>query len=138
MAIEKVPKDYNAASWEKIVGSLLRRIEVLEKAQTVKKIRSVSSDAAPSLEIGELGFVRDDNSNLDVVLRADDGKFYRISGEASTSSSLPSTPAGLYVQITGDTMTGLLTLSGLPTADFHAAGKGYTDQTAKRFSILFG
>ena len=43
-------------------------------------------------------------------------------------------PAGLYsdldtryVNITGDTMTGLLTLSGVPTADLHAATKKYVD-----------
>lgn len=32
-----------------------------------------------------------------------------------------------YVNVTGDTMTGLLTLSGAPTADLHAATKAYVD-----------
>jgi len=35
-----------------------------------------------------------------------------------------------YVSTTGDTMTGLLTLSGAPTADLHAATKKYVDDTA--------
>jgi hypothetical protein len=138
MAIERIPKDYNAATYEKIISSLVRRIEVLENAKTVKKIGSLASGAAPLLEIGEPGYVRSDDSDIDLVLRADDGKIYRFSGIVSTSSSVVTTPAGVFVLKTGDTMTGLLTLSGLPTADLHAAGKGYTDQTAKRFSILFG
>jgi hypothetical protein len=40
------------------------------------------------------------------------------------------TPAdgdALYVNISGDTMTGLLTVSGPPTAALHAASKGYVD-----------
>lgn len=36
-------------------------------------------------------------------------------------------PSSGYVQKTGDTMTGLLTLSGAPTASLHAATKKYVD-----------
>lgn len=35
-----------------------------------------------------------------------------------------------YVNVTGDTMTGLLTLSGAPTADLHAATKKYVDENS--------
>lgn len=90
MPIEKLPKDYSAATVEKIITSLVRRIEVLENAQTVKKIGSLASNAAPLLNIGELGFVRDDNQNLSLVLRADDGRNYRIGALASTGSSVVS------------------------------------------------
>jgi len=37
-----------------------------------------------------------------------------------------------YVEIAGDTMTGLLTLSAAPTADLHAATKAYVDSMARR------
>lgn len=39
--------------------------------------------------------------------------------------------SSLYVKKAGDTMTGLLTLSGDPTADLHAATKQYVDTDAK-------
>jgi len=41
-----------------------------------------------------------------------------------------------YVKITGDTMTGLLTLSGVPTADLHAATKKYVDDNTP--SMVWG
>ena len=34
---------------------------------------------------------------------------------------------GEYLPLTGGTMTGLLTLSGLPTSENHAANKKYVD-----------
>lgn len=127
MALEKIPREYSASIYEKIVGSLLRRIENLESAQTVKKIGSVTSDAAPLLKMGELGFVRNDTQNLDLVLRGDDGRLYRFSGQVAVSTSVVSAPAGLYVLKSGDTMTGLLILSGDPATALGAATKQYAD-----------
>lgn len=40
-----------------------------------------------------------------------------------------------YVNITGDTMTGLLTLSGDPTSSLHAATKNYVDTTAQGLKV---
>jgi hypothetical protein len=54
-------------------------------------------------------------------------KVYSI---ASTSWSTAYAPSGNYVQKSGDTMTGLLTLSGAPTANLHAATKQYVDGAA--------
>ena len=127
MAIERIPKDYNAATYEKIISSLVRRIEELENAQTVKKISSVNSNAAPLLSIGQLGFVRNDTQNLDLVLRADDGRNYRIGALVTTSSSTVGTGSttdhgslsGLsdddhnqYVLNTGDTIAGAVVIDG--------------------------
>lgn len=47
-------------------------------------------------------------------------------GSAWSASYLP---AGAYIQKSGDTMTGALTLSGAPTNTLHAATKAYVDGT---------
>lgn len=127
MAIEKVPKEYSSAAYERIISTLVRRIEVLEGAQMVRKIGSLASGAAPLLAIGELGFVRNDNQNLDLVLRADDGRNYRIGALATTGTSTTGTGgtidhgalSGLtdddhnqYVLNTGDTVTGAVVIDG--------------------------
>ena len=127
MAIERVPKEYSPIIYEKIIGSLLRRIESLESAETVKKISSVTSDAAPLIDIGELGFARSDVQNADLVVKTDDGRLYRFSGVLSTSTSVVSSPSGVFVLKSGDTMTGLLILSGDPSAALGAATKQYAD-----------
>jgi hypothetical protein len=41
----------------------------------------------------------------------------------------PKNPDARYVNVAGDTMTGLLTLSGAPTADLNAATKKYVDDS---------
>lgn len=143
MAIEKIPREYSAAIYEKIIGSLLRRLESLEAAQTVKKIASMTSDAHPLLRIGELGFVRNDSQNLDLVLRADDGRNYRIGAlVASSTSSVGSggtndhgALSGLsdddhpqYVLDAGDTMTGALVIDAASDA-IQLKVQGHSTQT---------
>ena len=45
----------------------------------------------------------------------------------STYTDWPATANALYVNTTGDTMTGALTLSGPPSSNLHAATKAYVD-----------
>jgi len=53
----------------------------------------------------------------------------RLSGVPSSFTPAAHNHDGSYVNITGDTMTGALTLSGDPTSAKHAATKQYVDQS---------
>lgn len=54
------------------------------------------------------------------------GSFADVTGQ---SFNLATILANTFVNTSGDTMTGALTLSGAPTADLHAATKKYVDET---------
>lgn len=54
------------------------------------------------------------------------GSFTTVSGQ---SFNLADMLKNTFVNTSGDTMTGALTLSGAPTADLHAATKKYVDET---------
>ena len=53
-----------------------------------------------------------------------------VAGEVGAISS--------KVSKSGDTMTGLLTLSGAPTTDNHASTKAYTDSQATALALALG
>lgn len=82
----KIPKEYSPVEFEKIVRDLEKQIADLKTALKLKRLKSVSADAAPSLGIGDSGYVLDDNQNFDYVVRAEDGRLYRIGGLAAGSS----------------------------------------------------
>lgn len=85
----------------------------------------------------KLGFIGWDNSSGKFVLLTDATNTSEvISGTKGTLDALLSfsnvtdwsgTLDGRYVNVTGDTMTGDLTLAGDPTSDLHAVTKGYAD-----------
>lgn len=54
------------------------------------------------------------------------GSFADVTGQ---SFNLATILANTFVNTSGDTMIGALTLSGAPTADLHAATKKYVDET---------
>lgn len=122
----KVPKLYNPAVFERITKQTEKSIAQLRTFK-LKRIKSVAADAVNNLQVDEIGYVLNDSQNLDLVLRAQDGRLYRISAQASTTSGTVSSPAGVYVLKSGDTMTGLLVLSGDPSAALGAATKQYAD-----------
>lgn len=134
---EKLPKTYDPVSLTRILQDLERRIEALQST-SIKQYKSVAADAAQNLRVNEVGYTLDDSQNFDLLVRASDSRLYRISGQASAVAATSSSPAGVFVLKTGDTMTGLLILSGDPSATLGAATKQYTDATAKRFAVLFG
>jgi hypothetical protein len=59
-----------------------------------------------------------------------------ISDVNTVASNISSISA--KVSKSGDTMTGLLTLSGAPTADNHASTKAYTDSQATALALALG
>lgn len=124
--MEKVSQNYDPVALTRILQSLERRVEALQQPK-LRRIKSVAAEAAQNLAVNEAGYVLDDSQNLDLVVRAEDSRLYRISGQASTAAATSSTPAGVYVLKTGDTMTGLLVLSGDPSAALGAATKQYAD-----------
>lgn len=52
-----------------------------------------------------------------------------LGGAAANAYLTISTAGSSYVSLSGGTMTGLLTLSGAPSANLHAATKAYVDTT---------
>lgn len=136
MTLPPVPKEYSNVTFEQIVRRLQSEIEAL-KQQRVKRIQSVAAEAANNLAVDEIGYVLNDSQNFDLVARAQDGRLYRISGQASASAASSSAPAGVYVLKSGDTMTGLLILSGDPATALGAATKQYVDEKAKE-AFFFG
>ena len=60
-----------------------------------------------------------------------DGSAWQVTANyTSTDLGVQQTQSASFVRIAGSTMTGLLTLSGAPTADLHAATKKYVDDNA--------
>lgn len=124
---DRLPKNYDAATLERIVHSLEKRIDALQRPK-LRRIKSVAADAAQNLAVNEPGYVLDDTGQFfDFVVRGEDSRLYRISGQASAVAATPSSPAGVYVLKSGDTMTGLLLLSADPSAALGAATKQYAD-----------
>lgn len=124
--MEKVPKTYDPVSLTRILQGLERRIEALQSI-SIKQYKSVAADAAQNLKVNEVGYTLDDSQNFDLLVRASDSRLYRISAQASAVAATSSTPAGVYVLKSGDTMTGLLILSGDPATALGAATKQYAD-----------
>ena len=124
---DKLPKTYDAATLERIVHNLEKRIDALQRPK-LRRIKSVAAEAAQNLSVNEPGYTLDDTGQFfDLVVRAEDSRLYRISGQASAVSATPSSPAGVFVLKSGDTMTGLLILSGDPATALGAATKQYAD-----------
>lgn len=121
--MEKVSKTYDPVSLTRILQSLERRIEALQQLK-LRRIKSVAADAAQNLAVNEPGYVLDDSQNVDFVFRAEDGRMYRFSGQASAVAATPSSPAGVFVLKAGDTMTGALVIDGSleVNADFNHDG----------------
>lgn len=124
--MEKVSKTYDPVSLTRILQGLERRIEALQST-SIKQYKSVAADAAQNLRVNEVGYTLDDSQNFDLLVRASDSRLYRISGQASAVAAVSSAPAGVYVLKSGDTMTGLLILSGDPAVALGAATKQYAD-----------
>lgn len=96
-----------------------------------------------------LDFDTEVSNNTDVAAntthRSSDGTDHTYIDQDVTSGSSPtfdgSNFTGIpdsamdtdYVEVTGDTMTGALTLSGDPTSDLHAATKQYVDNASPSF-----
>jgi hypothetical protein len=80
-----------------------------------------------NLAPGDYKFTFEDRPLDDITKTVpDDSATYNLvdlSGDGLTFS----TPSATFVQKAGDTMTGLLTLSGAPTSNLHAATKAYVD-----------
>lgn len=109
--MEKVSQNYDPVALTRILQSLERRIDALQQPK-LRRIKSVAADAAQNLQVNEPGYVLDDSQNVDFVFRAEDGRLYRFSGQASAVAASSSSPAGVFVLKSGDTMTGALVIDG--------------------------
>lgn len=77
--LTKVPKSYDPVSFERIVQSLLKRIDEVEKKTLLKEARSLDNRSIDFLEEGRLYYRRDPNSvNLDLLMRLS-GRLHRWS-----------------------------------------------------------
>lgn len=85
---------------------------------TMSGLLVLSGDPSLALHAAPKQYV--DTSLTDHVGLADPHSVYLLQAEADA----------LYVELAGDTMTGLLVLSGAPTLDLHAATKAYVDTTS--------
>lgn len=100
----KPTKEYSAEVLERIIRDLEKQIGDVNLK--LSRHKSVSSDSAQLLKTGEIGYVRDDSQNFDLVIRADDGRVYRISGAATASSSSSGSGGGATTD--HGSLTGLL------------------------------
>lgn len=124
--MEKIPTTYDPVALTRILQGMQKQIEALQST-SIRRYKSVAQTSAQNLRVNEVGYSLDDSQNFDLLVRGEDSRLYRISGQASTTSAAPSSPAGVYVLKSGDTMTGLLILSGDPSAALGAATKQYAD-----------
>lgn len=124
--MEKIPQTYDPTALTRILQGMQKQIESLQST-SIRRYKSVAQASAQNLRVNEVGYSLDDSQNFDLLIRGEDSRLYRISGQASTPSAAPSSPAGVFVLKSGDTMTGLLILSGDPSAALGAATKQYAD-----------
>lgn len=92
MKLPAVPKQYEPAYFERLLAQLGTEIEALKKADKTTKVPSVSQNSNQSLESNKLYYALDGDQNFELILKAEDGRVYRISGRASASSSALASP----------------------------------------------
>lgn len=122
----KLPETYDRRFFENAFRDFERRINEL-KTIKIKRFQSVSSEHAANLTVNEIGYILSDTQDLDLVVKAEDGRMYRLSAIDAEPASEVTVPSGVYVLKSGDTMTGLLILSGDPSTALGAATKQYAD-----------
>ena len=114
-------------------GTAVRFNTIVRKAE----VEGVASGSAYRLQLqgggGAFILLYDDSSNftigaLDSQYSAGSVDVYKFTG--SEDGITLTAGDTRYLQLSGGTLTGLLTLSGAPTADLHAATKKYVDDNA--------
>ena len=114
-------------------GTAVRFNTIVRKAE----VEGVASGSAYRLQLqgggGAFILLYDDSSNftigaLDSQYSAGSVDVYKFTG--SEDGITMTAGDARYLQLSGGTLTGLLTLSGAPTADLHAATKKYVDDNA--------
>ncbi len=85
----KIPQEYSPNVFERIIRDLESQISTLQARLKLKRLKSLSANSAPTagIKFGEMGYVLDGNQNFDFVVRAEDGRLYRMTGAATSSSS---------------------------------------------------
>ena len=96
----------------------------------------VARDSSGNFSAGSITASLNGNANTATALetpRTINGVSFDGTGNITITANDPNA-----VSKGGDTMTGLLTLSGNPTANLHAATKQYVDATAGGYTITYG
>jgi uncharacterized protein involved in tellurium resistance len=129
---EKISFDTLTGNLSSILFPIINSRFVHLSGDTLTGYLKLYADPVARMDAATKGFVDDGLSSLSAAVDVDFANFKTyvdglIAGLGQASNNFANYVNSNYVNVSGDTMTGYLTLHREPSATMHAANKGYID-----------